>query len=441
MQNKISEDSILTNFGINSPNIKGETKMEAITKLVKNKLTENRSQKSIKIDENRNQEREYSPDESSYQNLSKEGISEYKNISEIVKEGFDNVFKLMLTEDKTEMCSYVVTFILSLTEEQLKLLNIAIQVIKTSMQTQMHEVDLGFVNRLTPFQFDLFKKSRIWTLTKDSYLKTDFINPSLSANQRRRVIHTLEIDYSNLIIIEYSPLYDQEVLKREREEDEDFLNKITEAKGTEIFNCLLPEQLRIFENVVNYNYPMKYFTSTIKENQIEMFQKDLSRISPVDGNSNIDDSHNIINLLNEEEEASSSGERPSIDYKNELYKGIQRIDNLEVFRSLTFYIPEHFEGKDLDEIKEDILNFVDSLKVNEAKELWELNPVLVSSSALNSFVKRLNDSQHHSSQDLSIKANKIIFFEDQTEKEYEKRHGSYKDLHERQKNWWKFRRP
>ena len=213
MLNKISEDSTLSHFDFKFPNIKGETKIGSITKMIKRKLSENKSQKSFKIDENFNEEREFSPDESSIRTLSKEGISDYRNISEIVKEGFDNVFKLILTEDKTETWSYVVSFILSLTEEQLKLLNIAIQAIKPSLQTQMHEVDLGFVNRLTPFQFDLFKKSRIWSLTKDSYLKTDFINPSLSANQRRRVIQTLDIDISNLIIIEYSPLYNQELLK------------------------------------------------------------------------------------------------------------------------------------------------------------------------------------------------------------------------------------
>ena len=164
-----------------------------------------------------------------------------------------------------------------------------------------------------------------------------------------------------------------------------------------------------------------------------MFQRDLSRISPVDANSNIDDSHNIINFLNEGEDGQSEGEDFSIDYKAELYKGINRIDNLEVFKTLSFYVPEHFDDKELNEIKEDILNFIDSLKLSEAKQLWELNPILVSDSALNSFVKRLNDSNTHSSNDLSSKANKIIFFEDQTEKEYEKRPGSYKDLHDRQK--------
>ena len=54
---------------------------------------------------------------------------------------------------------------------------------------------------------------------------------------------------------------------------------IDENKGTEIFNCLNPEQYRIFYNVTKYNYPMKYFTSTISDQQLANFYSEISKSS------------------------------------------------------------------------------------------------------------------------------------------------------------------
>ena len=54
---------------------------------------------------------------------------------------------------------------------------------------------------------------------------------------------------------------------------------IHDNKGSEIFNCLKPEQIRIFEHVIKYNYPLKYFTSTVSEDQLLNFDQEISRSS------------------------------------------------------------------------------------------------------------------------------------------------------------------
>lgn len=51
---------------------------------------------------------------------------------------------------------------------------------------------------------------------------------------------------------------------------------INENRGSEIFSCLKPEQIRIFENVTKYDYPLKYFTSTISEDQLMKFDQEIS---------------------------------------------------------------------------------------------------------------------------------------------------------------------
>ena len=85
----------------------------------------------------------------------------------------------------------------------------------------IQELNNQFVQTLTLFQYQLLQKSRIWTLSKESYLDVSKVNEikGLSLQQRYRYIQGIPITPENLLIVEKSPHYDQNLLERENEED------------------------------------------------------------------------------------------------------------------------------------------------------------------------------------------------------------------------------
>lgn len=179
---------------------------------------------------------QYTINESHLNQSSYHNLSESKNVSEIVNDGILTFFDLFKREDKVNTVNFVVTFVLSLTEQQLDILNEAMISIKPSPKTSIQQFDLDFQRKLTPFQFELFKKSKIWTLPKESYLSSESLNPSLTANQKRRILQNMQIRPENLYIIEHSSMYNKETLEKEKGEDLEFMNMIQHENGTEILN-------------------------------------------------------------------------------------------------------------------------------------------------------------------------------------------------------------
>lgn len=147
-------------------------------------------------------------------------ISESRDASRIINDGLGTIFELFEKEDKTSLASYVVTFVLTLTDEQLDDLNKALYLIKPGMVNGFQEFDMEFVQKLTRFQIDLLKKSNIWSLNKASYLDVSKISRGYTPEQRRRYIQSMRISPENLLIVERSPHYDHQLLEAEIEEDQ-----------------------------------------------------------------------------------------------------------------------------------------------------------------------------------------------------------------------------
>jgi hypothetical protein len=274
-------------------------------------------------------------------------------------------------------------------------------------------------------QYDLFKKSKIWTMQKDSYLDYKNLNINLNLIEKKKRISNLEISPQNLLIVEYSNLYSPQLLEQEKEEDAKFMNMINEDNSAEMLTCMLPEQLRIFENCVEYNYPLKYFLNTINETQLLAFQKEASRAY---SNSQYYDG-NEDEEIQKEEEYSHEGEfyngKSEIDsflvdrddpvdakeYVNALVQGFQRIDNPKVFKHLNLGVNEAvFEGRDIDEIKEICIDFVKNLIPSEARTMYYSNPALADEEEYQNLLDKINPNINFSQE---FDKNVDILFDDQ----------------------------
>ena len=217
----------------------------------------------------------------------------------------------------------------------------------------------------------------------------------------------------NLLIVENSPYYNQDLLASEREGDDKFLNTMNQSNGAEMLKHLLGEQLKIFENTMKYNYPLKYFTNTIKQSQVDAFKLEISRSYTTQQDLSAEEE-----VYNDEENLGSfEVEDDNIDpqvYTNALIDGINAIESVQVFRFLDFGIetpPDYFDNRELDEIKEDYIDFVNKLTPSQTRQIYKANPVLTSDSVMNSLLNKMslfNDSLHDS--------NNEIFFQDQNKK-------------------------
>lgn len=339
-------------------------------------------------------------------------ISDQRNTSQLVRDGFDHLTDLLKTEDKGTSNSYIVTFILSLTDRQLEFLNQNMNSILPGPQVTMQSIDLDFKNMLKPFQYELFKKSKIWTVPKDNYLILEHTNPGIGPDLKRRLLLNSEIKASNLLILEKSPFYDQELLAKEQEEDEKFLDMMRQKSGSDILKFLLPEQLRIFENIIHNQYPLKYFTNTIKESQVDAFKQEVSQ-----SYHSIQEYSGEGEYLQEEEGHSYYQEEDNLDfqdYADAIIQGINSIPSVHVFTILDFGIEfpqDYFLERDLDELKEDFISFVNKLTASQLRKIYKSNPILTSESMMNSVVNK-----HSFTNELSQDSKNEIFFDNQLPK-------------------------
>ena len=112
------------------------------------------------------------------------------------------------------------TFILSLTDQQLDDLNIELIRIDPREIEDYRDLNAQFLQTLSAYQINLLKQSRIWTLSKESYLDTSGISKHLTPQQRQRQIQGMSVSPANLLIVEHSPHYDKQLLRNEQETDE-----------------------------------------------------------------------------------------------------------------------------------------------------------------------------------------------------------------------------
>lgn len=272
------------------------------------------------------------------------------------------------------------------------------------------------------------------------------------------------ISPENLLIVEQSPHYSKDLLKEENRQGEEFLEMIQEDNGMEIYECLLPEQIRIFENVTRHGYPVKYFINTITDKQLQVFEQRINKSYQLNGSFPFEGQSSRYYDEGEQHSyfADDFDSSDSIDYKRELKNGILRVENVEIFKHLNFSVfgdeagngdkfKKYFDDKILeaygtkgfdannqdkvnakDQLIGDLLHFVDNLTMQQAKQFCRYNPVLVSESAMNSFINKLNFSNEESKEfEFSTHKDGEIFFENQTE---QRRPSSYKDLNDPIKN-------
>lgn len=181
------------------------------------------------------------------------------------------------------------------------------------------------------------------------------------------------------MIVEYSNCYNKELLDKETEEDQEFMKMINQNNGTNILSRIHAEQLKIFENCVKFDYPLKYFINIIDDFQLEAFEKQIS------------------------------------DDHEDLIRGIEKIEEVEIFKFLDLGIPaEYFENRELETIKKDCIATIQDLTLEEAREVRRRNPALVSDEAMDSLLHHIDSSEEMSRQmEFSTHKEGEIFFEDQ----------------------------
>lgn len=119
-----------------------------LNKLIRARLFKDKQKKNVRINDPLPEEMDYTVNESAIAQTSYHNLSESKNISEIVNEGLGALFSLFKKEDKLSTNPDVTTFVLSLTDSQLELLNNAIDSIYPSPTTSMRELDQEFISKL-----------------------------------------------------------------------------------------------------------------------------------------------------------------------------------------------------------------------------------------------------------------------------------------------------
>jgi hypothetical protein len=218
-----------------------------LNKLIRKKLDQN-NKKLGKIEEANSEDYDLTPNISRQEKSVTNNLSESRNTSQIINAGFGQIMDLFKKKDMTNSTSYVITFILSLSDSQLMMLNEAMMLNRPKSDSTIRQFDLNFRRMLSKFQYDLFEKSRIWCLPKESYLEPKKLSSSLSKEDRRRYINHMDIHPRDLLIMEHSPQYNKELLNQEAEQEKEFLSMINANNGQEILDRLHKEQLRIFEN-------------------------------------------------------------------------------------------------------------------------------------------------------------------------------------------------